>query len=100
MATISVLVTLTVAAVRIVAPLAREARLITIVWLALRGTRPGQRAEIIRALTGRPGLVDGSPPKRALATAAAQRAGTAAISGDRVREEHSAGDSGKVANGP
>jgi hypothetical protein len=40
-----------------VAPLAREARLITVVWLALRGTRPDERADIIRALTGGQGRV-------------------------------------------
>jgi hypothetical protein len=55
LAMIPALVALTIAAGRIVAPLAREARLITVVWLALRGTRPGQRAEIIRALTGHQG---------------------------------------------
>jgi hypothetical protein len=61
LATIPVLVALAVAAGRIVAPLAREARLITVVWLALRGTRPDQRAEIIRALRGRQGPVNGNP---------------------------------------
>jgi len=49
---IPVFVALVVAAGRIVASLAREARLITVVWLALRGTRPDERTEIIRALTG------------------------------------------------
>jgi hypothetical protein len=52
LALIPALVTLAVAFGRIVAPLAREARLATTVWLALRGTQPSERAEIIRALTG------------------------------------------------
>jgi hypothetical protein len=72
LATIPVLAALTVAAGRIVAPLAREARLITVVWLALRGTRPNQRAEIIRALTGRQGLVDGDSTKRTPTAASRQ----------------------------
>ena len=54
LAAIPALVTLTVVAGRIVGPLAREARFIVVVWLALRGTRPDERADIIRALTGAP----------------------------------------------
>jgi hypothetical protein len=42
---------LTVAAGRVVAPLAREARRFAVMWLALRGTQPSERAEIIRAFT-------------------------------------------------
>ena len=37
---------------RMLAPLAREARLSILSWLALRGTQPDQRPEIIRALAG------------------------------------------------
>ena len=53
LATLPALVTLAVTAGRIVASLAREARIITVLWLALRGTRPDERAEIIRALAER-----------------------------------------------
>lgn len=41
-----------VLAARLITGLARELRLTVAVWLALRGTRPEQRPEIIRALTG------------------------------------------------
>jgi hypothetical protein len=48
------LVAIAIFAGRIVAAIAREVRITTVVWLALRSTRPEERAEIIRALTGKP----------------------------------------------
>jgi hypothetical protein len=36
--------------IRAMAPVAREARNCLLLWLALRGTRPGQRSQIIKAL--------------------------------------------------
>jgi hypothetical protein len=51
---IPVVVALAFTAGRILGRLAREARLITIAWLALRGTKPDERPEILRAL-GRAG---------------------------------------------
>jgi hypothetical protein len=36
--------------VRAMAPVAREVRNCLLVWLALRGTRPGQRPQVIKAL--------------------------------------------------
>lgn len=63
--TIPLLVALSVAAGHILAPLAREARLITVAWLALRGTQPDQRADIIEALTGRESSANGKSAKLA-----------------------------------
>lgn len=60
LAALPLLVALTVAAGRTVASLAREARLMTVAWLALRGTRPDQRAEIVHALTGAQSATTGS----------------------------------------
>ena len=39
---------------RMLAPLAREVRLIVVGWLALRGTQPNERPEILRALAAVP----------------------------------------------
>jgi hypothetical protein len=39
---------------RMLAPLAREVRLTMVAWLALRGTQPDERPEILRALAGAP----------------------------------------------
>ena len=66
LAAIPALVTLAVAAGRVMVPLAREARLVAVVWLALRRTRPDERAEIIRALLGEPqhGLVNDKSARR------------------------------------
>jgi hypothetical protein len=82
-AAVPVIVALTVAAGRIVAPLAREARLITVAWLALRDTRPDQRAEIVRALSDRQDLMNGNSMHRTPTAAARQRIEVAtAASGD------------------
>jgi len=66
LAAIPALVTLAIAAGRVVVPLAREVRLVTVAWLALRRTRPDERAEIIRALMGEPqqGLVNDKSARR------------------------------------
>ena len=45
---------------RMVASLAREARLTAVVWLALRGTQPSERPEILKALGAGPHQVEGT----------------------------------------
>jgi hypothetical protein len=65
LAALPALVTLAVAAGRLVVPLAREARLIAVVWLACAAPNRVS-AEIIRAFTGGPqqGLANGDPAKQ------------------------------------
>ena len=66
LAALPALVTLAITAGRFMSSLAREARIITVVWLALRGTQPSQRAEIIRAFASqqRQGVLNHDSTKR------------------------------------
>jgi hypothetical protein len=63
---------LAVAAVlgRVLAPLAREIRLALVTWLALRGTRPPERPEILNALMGVPDQAGPIPPSPEIAICA------------------------------
>ena len=72
-----VLALLTLAGIcgRMLAPLAREVRLAILVWLALRGTQPDLRPEILRALPGAAQKIHGTivpPYSEFLATAVAR----------------------------
>jgi hypothetical protein len=105
LATLPALVTLAVTAGRIVASLAREARIITVLWLALRGTRPDERAEIIRALAERSqrGLGNNDSASRLAAAGTRRRERVPKVTSDghaglRLRSISSGAD--KVANGP
>jgi hypothetical protein len=51
LATVPELLALAALGGRMLAPLIREARLTFVAWLALRGTQPSERPEIIRAFT-------------------------------------------------
>lgn len=96
------LVTLAVAAGRIVAPLAREVRVITVVWLALRGTRPDDRTEIIRALTGGPqqSLVNDSARQLPAGGGARRQSRVSTVASDNhIGQRRLSGGAG-VANGP
>lgn len=58
LAEVPVVVTAAAVLGRALAQLAREVRLALLNWLALRGTRPDERSEIIQALTGSSGQVE------------------------------------------